>query len=88
MSAVTKRIAYSRDALRTLQRIDRATGERIVLKIEQLAERPESLANNVRALKGPGGLKRLRVGDWRVIYTETLVVVAVERIAPRGAAYD
>jgi mRNA interferase RelE/StbE len=85
---VARRIEYSRDALRTLQRIDRATGERIVLKIEQLAERPESLANNVRALKGRGGLKRLRVGDWRVIFTETLVVIAVERIAPRGAAYD
>ncbi|HZF44073.1 MAG TPA: type II toxin-antitoxin system RelE/ParE family toxin [Sphingomonadaceae bacterium] len=85
---MARRIEYSRDALRTLQRIDRATGERIVLKIEQLAERPESLANNVRALKGRGGLKRLRVGDWRVIFTETLVVIAVERIAPRGAAYD
>jgi mRNA interferase RelE/StbE len=71
-----------------LQRIDRATGERIVLKVEQLAERPETLGNNVRALKGPGGLKRLRVGDWRVIFTETLVVIAVERIAPRGSAYD
>lgn len=85
---MTRRVEYSRDALRTLQRIDRATGERIVLKVEQLAERPESLANNVRPLKGPGGLKRLRVGDWRVIYTETLVIIAVERIAPRGTAYD
>lgn len=83
-----RRIEYSREALRTLRRIDRATGERIVHKIEQLATRPESLANNVRALKGPNGLKRLRVGDWRVIFTETLVVVAVERIAPRGSAYD
>jgi len=85
---VARRITYSRDALRTLQRIDRATGERIVLKIEQLAERPDSLANNIQALKGPGGLKRLRVGDWRVIFTETLVVVAVKRIAPRGSACD
>jgi mRNA interferase RelE/StbE len=85
---VARRIEYSRDALRTLQRIDRATGERIVLKVEQLADRPESLANNVRALKGPGGLKRLRVGDGQVIFTETLVVIAVERIAPRGSAYD
>ena len=85
---MARRIEYSRDALRTLQRIDRANGERIVLKVEQLAERPETLGNNVRALKGPGGLKRLRVGDWRVIFTETLVVIAVERIAPRGSAYD
>lgn len=85
---VARRVEYSREALKALQRIDRATGERIVLKLEQLASRPDSLANNVRALKGPGGFRRLRVGDWRVIFTETLVVVAVERIAPRGSAYD
>jgi mRNA interferase RelE/StbE len=74
--------------LRTLQRIDRVTAERIFLKVTQLARRPDSLGNNVRALKGPRGLKRLRVGDWRVIFTETLVVVAVQRIAPPGSAYD
>lgn len=85
---MAKRVTYSRDALRTLQRIDRRTSDRIVLKVEQLATDPDSLANNVRALKGPGGLKRLRVGDWRVIFTETLVVIAVARIAPRGSAYD
>lgn len=85
---MAKRIDYSRDALRTLHRIDRATAERIVLKIEQLAVSPEPLANNIRPLKGPGGLKRLRVGDWRVIYTESLVVIAISRIAPRGSAYD
>jgi mRNA interferase RelE/StbE len=85
---VTRRVEYSRTALRTLQRIDGTTAQRIVLKIEQLAAEPETLANNVRALKGPGGLKRLRVGDWRVIFTETLVVVAVVRIAPRGSAYE
>ena len=88
MSVVTRQIEYSREALRTLQRIDRATGERIVLKVEQLAADPASLANNIRSLKGQGDLKRLRVGDWRVIFSETLVVVAIERIAPRGGAYD
>ena len=84
---MARRVTYSREALRALQRTERRTGERIVLKVEQLAANPESLANNVRALKGPGGLKRLRVGDWRVIFTESLVVIAVERIAPRGSAY-
>jgi mRNA interferase RelE/StbE len=68
--------------------MDRATSKRIRGKIEQLAAEPGSLANNVRALKGPAGLKRLRVGDWRVIFTETLVVIAVQKVAPRGSAYD
>lgn len=79
---------YSRDAARTLARIDRATSRRIRDKIEQLAVEPEALVNNVQALKGPGGLKRLRVGDWRVLFTETLVVIAVQKVAPRGSAYE
>lgn len=67
--------------------MDRATARRIRDKIDQLAADPTSLANNITPLVGGEGLMRLRVGDWRVIYTETLVVVAVIRIAPRGSAY-
>lgn len=85
---MTRRVEYSREAVRTLMRIDVATSGRIRSKVQQLAAEPEALANNVRALKGPGGLKRLRVGDWRVIFTETLVVIAVQKVAPRGSAYD
>lgn len=81
-------IEYSRDAVKTLSRIDRATSQRIRTKVEQLAIDPDALANNVSALKGAGGLMRLRVGDWRVIYTETLVVLTVQKVAPRGGAYD
>jgi mRNA interferase RelE/StbE len=69
-------------------RIDRATSKRIRAKIELLARDSEALANNVSALKGGGGLMRLRVGDWRVIYTEDLVVLLVLKVAPRGSAYE
>jgi mRNA interferase RelE/StbE len=82
-----KAIAYSRDALKVLSRLDRTTAARIVSKIEQLAIEPEALANNVTALKGSEGLMRLRVGDWRVIYHDG-VVLQIIRVAPRGAAYD
>lgn len=68
--------------------MDRATAKRIREKIALLAAEPEALANNVRRLKGASGLLRLRVGDWRVIYTETLVVLTVVRIAPRGSVYE
>lgn len=83
-----RRVEYSREASRTLARMDRATSKRIRSKVDQLADDPASLANNVSPLKGGSGEKRLRVGDWRVIYTESLVVVAVHRVAPRGAAYE
>lgn len=84
---LARSINYSRDAERTLRRIDQATARRIRGKLTQYAEDPESLANNVKQLQGIGGLRRLRVGEWRVIFTETLVVVAVIKVAPRGSAY-
>ncbi len=83
-----KQVEYARDAAKTLQRIDRATAQRIRNKIRQYAEDPASLANNVIVMKGDEGLRRMRVGDWRVIFTEDLVVVLVIRVAPRGGAYD
>jgi mRNA interferase RelE/StbE len=84
---VAKPIEYSREALKVLARLDRKTAARIVEKVELLAEHPAVLANNVRRLKGGGGMMRLRVGDWRVIYEDRLVL-AVIRIAPRGSAYE
>lgn len=82
-----KQITYSRDALKTLSRLPVNTAKLIRSKIEQYAADPASLANNVKALKGEGGQFRLRVGDWRVIFSEGGEVVAIIKIAPRGGAY-
>ncbi len=71
-----------------LARIDRTTARRIRDKVELLARNPAALANNIKVMKGGLGLSRLRVGDWRVIYTETLVVLTVMKVATRGSAYD
>jgi mRNA interferase RelE/StbE len=57
-------------------------------KVAQYASDPASLANNVKALKGVPGGYRLRVGDWRVLFTEDGAVIAIVRIAPRGGAYE
>jgi mRNA interferase RelE/StbE len=83
-----KKVAYSREAIRTLRRMPANVAQRIRSKIEQYAADPASLANMVKALKGEAGCLRLRVGDWRVIFTEDCTVVAIIRIAPRGSAYD
>lgn len=81
-------VQYARDAAKALQRMDRARAKRIRDKLRQYADDPESLSNNVKALKGGDGLKRLRIGDWRAIFTEDMVVVMVIRIAARGSVYD
>ncbi|MGO8269290.1 type II toxin-antitoxin system RelE/ParE family toxin [Rhizobium ruizarguesonis] len=83
-----KKIAYSRDALKTLLRMPSNTASLIRSKIEQYAAEPASLANNVKALKGNPGVFRLRVGDWRIVFSETGEVISIIKVAPRGSAYD
>ena len=83
-----RHVHYSRDASRTLRRIDRRTARRIRDKLALLAAEPDALANNVTALKGEPGLMRLRIGNWRVIYTEGAEVLCVLKIAPRGSVYE
>ncbi len=84
----SRRVLYSRSAIRTLKRIDRRTARRVRGKIALLATDPDALANNISALKGEPGAMRLRVGDWRVIYAEDPDILRVLKIAPRGSAYD
>lgn len=83
-----RKIQYAREAAKMLERIDRATARRIRDKVRQYADDPASLANNVIAMKGGEGLRRMRVGDWRVVFTADLLILKVIRIAARGGAYD
>ena len=80
-------IRYSKAAARALMHMPANTAKRVRAKIEQYAADPASLANNVKRLRG-GNEMRLRVGDWRVIFREDGVILAIIRIAARGEAYD
>ena len=80
-------ISYTRQALKALRRMPADTAQRIIAKIEQYTQEPETQANNVTALKGREGI-RLRVGDWRVIMNDDGVVLAVLEIGPRGSVYE
>lgn len=82
-----KEIAYSKQGLKALRKMPRPTAMRLREKIELYATDPAALANNVTALEGQPGL-RLRVGDWRVLFSEGEDAIDVVAIAPRGAAYD
>ncbi len=81
-------ITYSKDAIRTLRRLPANVSALIVSKIEQFANDPVSLGNNLKALKGRAGEFRLRVGDWRVIMNDNGVVIAVIKVGPRGSVYE
>ncbi len=83
------RISFSRDAIKTLRRMPQNTSRLIRSKIDGLAQDPYAPNNNVKKLVGRPGY-RLRVGDWRVIYDldNGLRILSVERIAPKGDAYE
>lgn len=83
-----KQITILPAALKTLRKMPANTAKLIRGKIKQYAVDPANLANNVIALKGEKGLFRLRVGDWRIIFTEDGQVIEIVRIAPRGGAYE
>jgi mRNA interferase RelE/StbE len=80
-----KPISYQPAALKALKRMPYLDAERITEKIEQYAADPQSMANNVKALQGRKGI-RLRVGDWRVIM-EDGVVLDVLAIGNRSEIY-
>ena len=82
-------VLFSRAAIKVLRRMPRNTARLIRSKIDGLALDPYAPNNNVKKLVGRPGY-RLRVGDWRVIYDldNGLRILSVERIAPRGGAYE
>lgn len=81
-----RQISYTRAAVRVLRRLPQNTGARIRGKIAEYAANPASQANNVKALQGRAGI-RLRVGDWRVIMDDGVVLEVLE-IGPRGSVYE
>ncbi|HUD89728.1 MAG TPA: type II toxin-antitoxin system RelE/ParE family toxin [Xanthobacteraceae bacterium] len=80
-----KTIRYTRAAARALRR-HRNVASRIVGKIEDYAREPHSLANMVITMSI--GHRRLRVGDFRVIFRENSTELEVLDIGPRGGIYD
>jgi mRNA interferase RelE/StbE len=84
---VTWRVEFRPSARSELLGLDRPVQQRILRSLHRLATDPRS-ASSVKALKG-GDEYRLRVGDWRVVYTlhDDVLTVLVVRIAHRRDVY-
>lgn len=82
-------VSYTADALRTLTGMNPVIARRIRAKILALAQDPKAPNNNVKKLTGVEGY-RLRVGDWRVVYTlkhQQLTVIVI-RVGHRSEVYE
>lgn len=81
-------VTYTADAIRALTGMDPAIAKRIRAKILALAQDPVAPNNNVKKLTGIEGY-RLRVGDWRVVYSlkRHILTVVVIRVGHRSEVY-
>jgi len=75
-------ILLSKNAAKALRRMDAADKQRVTQGIRGIPN------GDIKRLQGYKELYRLRVGDWRIVFSypdgET---VLVEKIAPRGSIY-
>ena len=81
-------LVYTRAARRTLSKLPGDIRQRILSKLEALAEDPFAARLDVKKPAGTEGF-RLRMGDWRVIYdlNEGELVVLAIKIGSRGDVY-
>jgi mRNA interferase RelE/StbE len=75
------KIYYCKQAVKSLERLDTAAKQRIRKGIQELPD------GDIRRLKGYTDLYRLRIGDWRILFTMTATDITIEDVLPRGDAY-
>ena len=79
-------IRYSHTAARQIDALGSTVRELVEAKLAQLAINPSALANQIKRLKGTEAL-RLRVGDYRIIFTDDGLVLDIQKVGSRGAIY-
>ena len=75
-------ILYSKQSVKAISRMDKNLKLRIKNAVELIPK------GDIKKLQGHGKLYRLRIGDWRIVFSypdnET---VFIEKICPRGEVY-
>jgi len=76
-------IVFSKQAVKSINRMNTSLKQRIKAAIERLPD------GNIKQIKNRHIVTyRLRVGDWRVLYSfESNDTILIEKIAPRGDVY-
>ena len=75
-------IRYSKAAIKVLNSMDRPARERVYNAIYKLP------AGDVKVLQGIQDSFRLRVGDWRILFSWLEEnIIYIDKIGPRGDVY-
>lgn len=80
------KIEWTEDAIEDLQRLDKPITRRVLSKISWLSNHfsnitPESLSADM------SGMFKIRVGDWRVVYTVEDNIIVIQAIGHRKEVY-
>ena len=80
-------MVFARSARKELQALDHTVAGRILKRIEALTRNPRP--SGCRKLEGAENLWRIRIGDWRVVYSvdDARSLVEVSVIRHRREAY-
>lgn len=81
------RVELSKDASKELRKLDRTTQERMMKALALLRDHPRP--PSVTALKGRQGYLRIRVGNYRIVYTikDNQLLVLVLTVGHRDSIY-
>ena len=77
-------IAWQLRARKDLSRLDHSVRDRVIDAVSRLSE-DQSGVRRLEGYKPP--LFRIRVGDWRVLFTIEADVATIQRVLPRDKAY-
>lgn len=80
-------VEFRRAAEKDLRRLDPVIQRRVLRAVENLATDPRP--SGCRKLQGSDNAFRIRIGDYRVVYTvdDAVLIVAIERVRHRGEVY-
>jgi len=82
-------VKFHKNALKSIQKLDSSTRNRILDHINILSENPRNSELDIKIMQGFENRFRLRIGSYRVvfsIYKDQLIIVII-RIGSRGDIY-
>ncbi len=75
-------IRYSKAAIKVINAMDRPAKRRMYDAIHKIPD------GDIKTLQGSKGSFRLRVGNWRVLFSRVEKdIIYIEKIGPRGGIY-
>ncbi|MDQ6911898.1 MAG: type II toxin-antitoxin system RelE/ParE family toxin [Verrucomicrobiota bacterium] len=80
-------VEFRRAAEKDLRRLDPVVQRRVLRAVDNLATDPRP--SGCRKLQGSDNAYRVRLGDYRIVYTvdDAVLIVAIERVRHRREVY-